>query len=205
MDEPQPAHWDTVYRTKSADSVSWYQPLPDASLAAIARTGVGPSAAIIDIGGGASLLVDRFLGQGFTDVSVLDTAAPALDIVRHRIGAAAATVDFIVADITHWIPRRRYAVWHDRAVFHFLTSEDDRAAYRRALDAGLAPEGFLILATFAADGPEKCSGLPVRRHDPAALATAFGSGFETIDTWREDHQTPGGSIQPFTWGLFRKR
>ena len=168
MDEPQPAHWDTVYRTKSADSVSWYQPSPDASLAAIARTGVGPSTAIIDIGGGASLLVDRLLGQDFTDVSVLDTAAPALDIVRNRIGAAAAKVDFIVADITHWMPMGRYAVWHDRAVFHFLTNDDDRAAYRRALDAGLAPGGFLILATFAADGPEKCSGLPVRRHDPAA-------------------------------------
>jgi SAM-dependent methyltransferase len=205
MDEPQPAHWDTVYRTKSADSVSWYQPSPDASLTAIAHTGVDPSAAIIDIGGGASLLVDRLLGQGFTDVSVLDTAAPALEIVRQRIGAAAANVDFIVADITHWIPQRRYAVWHDRAVFHFLTSDDDRAAYRRALDAGLAPGGFLILATFAADGPEKCSGLPVRRHDPAALAAAVGPGFESIDTWREDHQTPGGSLQPFTWGLFRKR
>lgn len=205
MDNPQPAHWDTVYRTKSADSVSWYQPSPDASLAAIARTGVEPSAAIIDIGGGASLLVDRLLGQSFTDVSVLDTAAPALDIVRHRIGAAAENVDFIVADITHWIPQRRYAVWHDRAVFHFLISDDDRAAYRHALDAGLAPRGFLLLATFAAEGPEKCSGLPVRRHDPAAMATAVGPGFETIDTWREDHQTPGGSIQPFTWGLFRKR
>jgi SAM-dependent methyltransferase len=205
MDELQPAHWDTVYRTKSADSVSWYQPSPDASLAAIARAGVGQSAAIIDIGGGASLLVDRLLGQGFTDISVLDTAAPALDIVRNRIGAAAANVDFIVADITHWIPQRRYAVWHDRAVFHFLTSDDDRVAYRRALDAGLAPGGFLILATFAADGPEKCSGLPVRRHDPAALAAAVGPGFEIIDTWREAHQTPGGSIQPFTWGLFRKR
>lgn len=205
MDEPQPAHWDIVYRTKSADSVSWYQPSPDASLAAMARTGGRPVGRGHHFGGGVSLLADRLLGQGFNDVSVLDTAAPALDIVRHRIGAAAAKVDFIVADITHWMPTRHYAVVHDRAVFHFLTSADDRAAYRRALDAGLAPGGFLILATFAADGPEKCSGLPVRRHDPAALATAVGLGFETIDTWREDHQTPGGSIQPFTWGLFRKR
>lgn len=205
MDEPLPAHWDTVYRTKSADSVSWYQSSPDASLAAIGRTGVGRSAAIIDIGGGASLLADRLLSQGFNDVSVLDTAAPALDIVRHRIGAAAGKVDFIVADVTHWIPQRRYAVWHDRAAFHFLTSDADRAAYRRALDVGLAPGGFLILATFAADGPEKCSGLPVRRHDRAALAMAVGPGFETIDSWREEHLTPGGSIQPFTWGLFRKR
>jgi SAM-dependent methyltransferase len=205
MNEPPPAHWDNVYRTKPTDSVSWYQPSPDGSLSAIARTGVALSAPVIDVGGGASLLVDFLLQQGFTDLTVLDTAGPALDIVRKRIGTAAANVEFIVADIAHWMPQRTYAVWHDRAVFHFLTSDVDRAAYIGALNAGLATGGFLILATFAADGPEKCSGLPVRRHDPVALAAAVGPGFKTIDIWREDHSTPGGSMQPFTWGMFEKQ
>jgi SAM-dependent methyltransferase len=204
MNEPPPAHWDNVYRTKATDSVSWYQPSPDGSLAAIARTGVSLSAPVIDVGGGASLLADRLFERGYTDLTVLDTAGSALDIVRKRIGTSAAKVEFIVADVVHWMPQRTYAVWHDRAVFHFLTSDADRAAYVRALNAGLGAGGFLILATFAADGPEKCSGLPVRRHDPVALAAAVGTGFRTVDIWREDHMTPGGSIQPFTWGLFEK-
>lgn len=205
IQEPDAVHWNTVYRTSAAETVSWYQASPDESLAAIARTGVGADAPIIDIGGGASLLVDRLLEQGFADVSVLDTAAEALGLVRDRIGSAASQVDFIVADITEWMPERHYAIWHDRAVFHFLTSDAERAAYARALDAGLISGGHLILATFAEDGPEKCSGLPVRRHDAAGLADAVGPAFETIDIWRSDHRTPGGSIQPFSWGMFRKR
>lgn len=205
MSELPRAHWDNVYRTKPTDSVSWYQPSPDGSLAAIARTGVSLSAPIIDVGGGASVLVDSLLVQGFTDLTVLDTAGPALDIVRKRIGIAVTNVEFIVADIAHWMPQRRYSVWHDRAVFHFLTSDSDRTAYIGALNAGLANGGFVIIATFAAEGPEKCSGLPVRRHDPVALAAAVGPGFKTIQIWREDHSTPGGSVQPFTWGIFQKQ
>lgn len=205
MSELPRAHWDNVYRTKPTDSVSWYQPSPDGSLAAIARTGVSASAPVIDVGGGASVLVDSLLARGFTDLTVLDTAGPALDIVRKRIEIAATNVEFIVADIAHWMPQRRYSVWLDRAVFHFLTSDSDRTAYIGALNAGLANGGFVIIATFAADGPEKCSGLPVRRHNPVALAAAVGPSFKTIQIWREDHSTPGGSVQPFTWGIFQKQ
>ena len=203
-DEPK-KHWDEVYSGKAADQVSWFQPAPELSLKAIARAGSDHSTAIIDIGGGSSFLADRLLALGHQDITILDTAAPALELVKQRLGADAAAVHWIVADITHWVPDRLYGIWHDRAVFHFLTEEKQRAAYRRALDTGLALEGLLILATFAPDGPERCSGLPVCRYDAAQLSEALGERFLLVESWTENHTTPSGAVQPFTWALFRKR
>lgn len=197
-------HWTRVYETKQADSVSWFQVEPAPSLAALDRLRLDPSSAFIDIGGGASNLVDELLRQGWTDLTVLDIAEPALDVSRGRLGQDAGTVHWEVADITAWRPPRHYDVWHDRAVFHFLTDVGQRQAYRRALEAGLVPGGHLIIATFALDGPERCSGLPVRRYDAPGLAAELGPAFRLIDTWREEHVTPGGASQSFTWCTFER-
>src|SRR5258705_12348249 len=154
------AHWNEVYATKAPNQVSWFQAEPGVSSRLIAASGVSQDAAIIDIGGGTSVLVDRLLEAGFSNVSVLDIAENALERSITRLGQAAAKVKWIVADILSWVPQRGYDVWHDRAVFHFLTEENDRAAYRNVLSRGLKPGGSMIVATFAADGPERCSGFP---------------------------------------------
>lgn len=198
-------HWNTVYETKSSDSVSWYQAEPAPSLCALERFEVQPSAALIDVGGGASNLVDVLLQRGWSDLTVLDIAAPALEVAKARLGADAAKAAWEVADITAWSPRRAYDVWHDRAVFHFLTEPDQRAAYRAALASGLAADGLLIMATFALDGPERCSGLQVQHYDVASLARELGSVVEPVDSWEEQHVTPGGGLQAFNWGVFRRR
>lgn len=198
-------HWTQVYQDKPSTEVSWFQPSPEPSLAALDRLGAGPANSLIDVGGGASNLVDALLERGWRDISVLDIAAPALDVARARIGPNADQVHWLVADITNWRPDRHYDVWHDRAVFHFLTEPAQRQAYRRALAEGLAPGGLAIVATFALDGPEKCSGLPVQRYDPAGLAAELGPGLDLIDAWREEHLTPWGSGQSFNWCAFRSR
>jgi SAM-dependent methyltransferase len=197
-------HWSEVYRTKAPDSVSWYQPSPEPSLRALDRSGVAASASLIDVGGGASGLVDALIERRWSDLTVLDIAAPALDVAKARLGKRAERVQWAVGDITQWQPGRTYDVWHDRAVFHFLTDADRREAYRRALEAGLAPQGLLIMATFAPDGPERCSGLPVQRYDASALSEELGPGFRLLDSWREEHITPGGSSQAFSWCVFRR-
>lgn len=197
-------HWTRAYREKSPSEVSWYQAEPEPSLRALDRCGAGPLSSLIDVGGGESTLVDVLLERGWRDLTVLDIAAPALDLDKKRLGAAAHKVHWVVADITEWRPSRQYDVWHDRAVFHFLTDADDRAAYRRALEAGVAPGGLVIMATFALDGPEKCSGLPVQRYDSTSLATELGALFGLIECWREEHITPWGSSQSFSWCAFRR-
>lgn len=198
-------HWTTVYETKDASSVSWYQQEPSPSLRALDRLGVDRSAALIDVGGGASNLVDALLKQGWSDLTVLDIAESALDVARARLGPEAIRVSWEAADITTWTPPRPYGVWHDRAVFHFLTEPEQRTAYRSALAEGLAPDGVLIIATFALDGPERCSGLMVQRYDAAALALEMGDDFELLDSWPEHHVTPGGTSQSFNWCAFRRR
>ena len=198
------AHWEDVYQTKAADSVSWFQPVPQPSLDAIGRFGGTPAQSLIDIGGGASALVARLAAAGWSNLAVLDISAPALDVARAAMGAGGDAVEWIAADITAWRPARGYDIWHDRAVFHFLTEDPARAGYRAALAQGLKPGGLLLMATFALDGPEKCSGLPVQRYGPAELAAALGDGFVLLDSWREEHHTPGGSTQNFNWCAFRK-
>lgn len=204
MSDAASDHWERVYSAKAADAVSWYQPTPASSLNVLERHGVPASAALIDVGGGASSLVDHLLDRGWTDLAVLDLADSALAVSRDRLGPRAGQVEWLVADITRWRPGRRFDVWHDRAVFHFLTEAADREAYRSALLTGLNPGGWLIMATFAPDGPERCSGLPVRRYDAAGLAAELGPGFDLAETWREVHVTPGGAEQKFNWAVFRK-
>ncbi len=197
-------HWDDVYRTKSADSVSWHQPTPGPSLRVLDQSDVPPTASVIDVGGGASSLVDCLIERGWSDLTVLDIAAPALEVARTRLGPAASRVSWQVADITAWHPDRPYDVWHDRAVLHFLTEENQRAAYRRALEAGTTAGSLVIIATFAPDGPERCSGLPVRRYDAVTLSKELGHQFVLDREWREEHRTPGGSVQAFQWCVFRR-
>lgn len=205
MPDGKREHWDEVYRTKAADSVSWYQPTPEPSLGALEALQLPATASLIDVGGGASSLVDRLIERGWSDLTVLDIAAPALDVVKARLGNDARRVAWVVADVTMWRPGRNYDVWHDRAVFHFLTEPEQRLAYREALEAGTAAGSVAIIATFARDGPERCSGLPVQRYDAAALAVEFSPAFELERNWREEHTTPGGGRQSFQWCVLRRR
>lgn len=202
------SHWEEVYAAKAETAVSWYQRHPVRSLqmivaAAPDRTAPVP-VPVIDIGGGASTLVDHLLAEGFGDVTVLDIAEAALAKSKARLGAAADKVSWIVADIAHWKPPRQYRVWHDRAVFHFLTDAARQDAYIAALEAATEPGATAILATFALDGPEKCSGLPVQRYSPQTLAARVGRSFKLIDEALETHTTPGGSAQHFSYAVLRR-
>nr|WP_296762909.1 class I SAM-dependent methyltransferase [Sediminimonas sp.] len=158
----------------------------------------------MDVGGGASRLVDVLVSRGWDDLTVLDISEPALAHAKARLGNRADRVRWIVADLTEWHPDRAYDVWHDRAVFQFLTEPDQRTAYLGALNQALRPGGLAILATFAPDGPEKCSGLPVRRYDAAGLSAQLGAEFRLLRTFREVHQTPGGVAQPFAWCVLER-
>lgn len=197
-------HWEEVYRRVDPTAVSWYQPLPERSLELVARCTERTDAGIIDVGGGTSFLVDALLSRGHTDVTVLDISAAALDAARSRLGTDAARVAWIQADVADWLPPRTWDVWHDRAVFHFLTDPRDRAAYRRALEAALPEGSWLVLATFGPDGPTRCSGLDVQRYDAETLAEAVGSCFEQVEAFTEDHRTPSGAVQQFLWSRFRR-
>lgn len=197
-------HWTHVYEDKAPAAVSWYQETPEPSLRALRRFGAARVFSLIDVGGGASKLVDALLDQGWQDITVLDLAAPALEAAKARLGILADSVQWEVADITDWQPTRQFDVWHDRAVFHFLTEPQQREAYRRALLTALSPGGLVIMATFAPDGPERCSGLPVHRYDAASLADEMGEALQLIDGWREEHVTPSGAKQSFAWSAFRR-
>ncbi|MBR0776974.1 class I SAM-dependent methyltransferase [Bradyrhizobium diazoefficiens] len=199
------AHWDKVYATKGEAEVSWFQDSPSISLEMIRAAGADHGAAIIDVGGGASRLVDALLRDGYRELTVLDLSTNALDAAKRRLGAAASMVDWIVADATTWRPAKAYDVWHDRAAFHFLTDPRDRAAYVERLRLAVALHGHVIIATFAPDGPEKCSGLPVQRHDSASLAAELGPGFELVETRSETHHTPWNATQAFQFSRFQRR
>jgi len=207
MNQPsRQAHWQQVYTTKGENEVSWFQDNPSPSLDMIARTVAGVDARIIDIGGGAARLVDALLDKGFHNVAVLDLSEAALAAAKARLGERAGAVRWIVADATAWRPEpAAYDVWHDRAAFHFLTEEADRAAYVARLTEGVKPGGFAIIATFALDGPERCSGLPVARYDARNLAAEIGEAFEFVATRSHDHKTPWGAEQRFQFSLFRRR
>ena len=191
-------HWDDAYERRGTTGVSWFQPETTMSIDLINRLGIAHDAAIIDVGGGASLLVDFLIDQGFSDVSVLDVSKTALDTTRERIGAG-APVTFLHEDLLTWRPARRFDVWHDRAVFHFLVEPGDRDVYLHLLRTALPPSGALIMATFAPNGPEFCSGLPVARYSADELISLLGDRFEVVEMRDEHHTTPGGVIQPFTW------
>jgi 2-polyprenyl-3-methyl-5-hydroxy-6-metoxy-1,4-benzoquinol methylase len=192
------AHWQNVYQAKGERAVSWFQERPDISLDLIHATGVDPSASIIDIGGGASRLVDALISEGFKAVAVLDLSEKALATSKARLGAK------IVADVTNWQPSQTYDVWHDRAALHFLTDPKDRSAYVERVAKAVRVGGHVIIGTFALDGPERCSGLPVIRHDAATLGELLGPSFELAENRRHDHQTPSGVIQKFQFSRFRR-
>ena len=203
-DTSRQAHWENVYTTKGENEVSWFQQSPAPSLELIVQAGAVRNSAIIDIGGGASRLVDHLVAQGFEDVTVLDLSDAALTAAKARLGAPADRVHWLVADATIWEPARRYDIWHDRAAFHFLTDANDRAAYIARLTRGLKAGGHAIIATFAPDGPEKCSGLPVARYDSASLGRTLGTTFKLVHTQRHEHATPWGSRQVFQFSVFRR-
>lgn len=198
-------HWDGVYSAKTEAELSWHQDDPSVSFDLMHKAGLSAATSVIDIGGGTSRIVDGLLAAGLRDVSVLDLSENALLAARQRLGPDSDKVTWITADVTRWRAQRTYDLWHDRAVFHFLTGPEDRAAYLRRLEKSLSPAGHAIIATFSLDGPEKCSGLPVVRYSPDTLAATLGAGFERVVHQHHEHRTPWGSPQAFQYSLFRKR
>ena len=199
------AHWQTVYQTKGEHDVSWFEESPAISLELIRATGVTTTAPIIDIGGGASRLVDALLDQGYSAVTVLDLSEKALEISKARLGPqGAAKVKWVAVDVTAWEPSQAYDVWHDRATFHFLTDPSERAAYVERVLRAVRFGGHVIIGTFALDGPERCSGLPVVRYDAAAISKILGPSFDLLQSRIHAHQTPTGVIQRFQFSRFRR-
>lgn len=198
----RPDHWNTIYATKPDEQLSWTQPEPRLSLELVAS--VLPGGRVIDVGGGASPLGASLAERGYV-VTVLDVSAAAIERAKSKLGARAAEIRWVVADITRApADLGEFDMWHDRAAFHFLTDPADRAAYRATLERCLPPGGHAVIATFAEDGPEQCSGLPVRRYDAPSLAAELGERFELLRTDRETHRTPWGREQAFRYGLFRR-
>ncbi len=197
-------HWDNVYKDKSPLEVSWYQKEPELSLALIKNTAVAKDQAVIDVGGGASVLVDRLVEAGFSHLSVLDLSDKALGVVRERLADKADMVEWYATDITEFLPPHPYAVWHDRAVFHFLTDGDGRAKYVAVLKKAMQPGSHVIIAAFAIGGPQKCSGLEIVQYDRAKLEGELGSGFKLVEEQSESHETPSGGLQKFSYFHFTR-
>ena len=198
------AHWENIYATKRESEVSWFEETPAQSLELLELVGAQPASTIIDIGGDASRLVDNLLAKGFQNVTVLDLSSAALDAARARLGGKADAVKWIVADATAWRPTETYDIWHDRAAFHFLTSTKEQRAYVQRLKQALKPGGHLIIGTFALDGPERCSGLPVARHSAESLSALLGADFALVDSRRHQHETPWHAVQKFQFSAFRR-
>lgn len=195
-------HWEEAYSTKQAVETSWYQAVPATSLAMIRATGADPGQGLIDVGGGASLLVDHLLNDGWRDLTVLDLSKSALEQAQRRLGPEARPVEWVVADITEYVPARTFTVWHDRAAFHFLTEPADQQRYVKVLQAALEPGGQAIVGAFAPDGPERCSGLDIVRYDADQLGAVLGQEFRLLEERRESHRTPQGREQRFGFWRF---
>lgn len=198
-------HWESVYRDRGEERVSWFQENPEPSLSFIKKYPDAASRGIIDIGAGASRLADALAGAGYTDITLLDISSRALEKTAKRIGGKAGGIDFIASDITAWHPKRKWGIWHDRAVFHFLTSGDDQRAYVKALREGTAPGSVIVMGTFSLEGPERCSGLPVQRYSAESLNARLGSEFELVESLPHCHVTPGGAEQNFMFAVFQRR
>ena len=203
-DQNRKAHWQNVYTSKGENEVSWFQDSPTPSLELIDLAGVSDKTAIIDIGGGASRLVDALVDRGFGAITVLDLSAAALDAAKARLSGRSNQVRWIADDATLWQPDRIYDLWHDRASFHFLTDPANIAAYIARMKAATAPGSKVIIGTFALDGPEKCSGLIVSRYNPESLTATLGKSFELIDSRHHEHVTPWGATQRFQFSTFRR-
>jgi SAM-dependent methyltransferase len=198
-------HWNAIYADRTPDGVSWYRPHLDRSVAYVESSGLSHEAAVIDIGGGASTFVDDLVDRGYSDVTVLDLSESALAVAQARLEGRASRVDWVCADVTDAdLPRNAYDFWHDRAVFHFLCSRDDRLRYVEAVRGSLRPGGHVVIATFGPNGPEECSGLEVLHFTAESLDAELGDGFETIDTALEIHNTPWGAEQEFVYVHWRR-
>ena len=195
-------HWDRVYETRAPDEVSWHQATPTVSLRLLSR--VEPKGAVIDLGAGTSTLADELLRRGWSKVTLLDVSPEALRTARAGLAAYGDRVEFVVADVLSWTPTGAVDAWHDRAVFHFLTDPDDQGRYVATAARAVRPGGQLVMGTFAADGPTRCSGLPTARHDADSLRLLFSDAFELEHSEREEHVTPSGTVQPFTWVVLRR-
>ena len=191
------AHWENIYSTKQLNEVSWYQPVPESSLEFIRVANVPKNASIIDIGGGDSLLIDHLLEEGYSQLSVLDISAKALERAKKRLGDKANSVTWIETDITAFQPGEKYDLWHDRAVFHFLTTPDDIKTYISLLESTILPRGTLILGTFSIDGPTKCSGIPIKQYNETSMRSLLDHAFENFHFELIDHPTPFDTIQQF--------
>jgi len=198
------AHWDRVWAERSETETSWFQDHPAISLALIERAGVRAGDPVIDVGGGASRLVDHLLERGFTDLTVLDISAAGLAQAQRRLGARASRVRWIEADVTAFAPARRYRLWHDRAVFHFLLERDERARYAATLDRALAADGRAVIATFGPGGPLRCSGLEIVRYAADGLAAELGAAWKLVGEQAELHRTPAGREQQFGYYCFER-
>ena len=198
-------HWNQVYQTKAPDDVSWFQTRPTISLKLIAATGIGKTQGVIDVGGGASVLVNFLLDEGFTRPTVLDISAAALALARQRLDGRAGDVEWFEADVTEFNPPRQFNLWHDRAVFHFLTDKTHRQKYVQTLKRTLASDGHVIIATFAIDGPLKCSGLAVARYDAPTISAELGVEFQLLEQVGETHVTPWNTEQKFSYFRFARK
>jgi ubiquinone/menaquinone biosynthesis C-methylase UbiE len=197
-------HWQKIYQTKPPEEVSWFAPHLSLSMALIRKSGIQKTGAIMDAGGGASTLAEDLLAEGFLNISVLDISAEALEEARKRLGLNASKIRWIVSDVTQAeLPQKHYELWHDRAVFHFLTQAEDRRRYQRVLKNSLKPGGYVVMAVFSPAGPEKCSGLEVVRYSAEDLVKEFGADFKLIESAEETHKTPFGTLQGFTFCLFQ--
>ena len=197
-------HWENIYSNKKMNEVSWFQQEPTTSLTLIQKNTQSKDDAIIDIGGGDGFLVDNLLEMGYTNITVLDISANAINKAKERLGINADKVKWIVSDITEFIPAEQYDIWHDRAVFHFLTQEKDIEYYKILVNENISDNRCLILATFAEDGPEKCSGLKVCKYSEKDMESSFSAAFKVIESFKYKHLTPFGTIQNFTFSVFRK-
>ncbi len=197
-------HWSQVYQTKAPDDVSWYQTRPTTSLKLIEASSVAKDQGVIDVGAGASALVDFLLEAGFKRLGVLDISAAALQHARQRLGVRATSVEWFEADVTEFRPPHRFGLWHDRAVFHFLTDPVDRRKYVETVSRTLTPDGHVVIATFTIEGPVKCSGLDVARYDAASLAAELGAGFQLREQVDEIHVTPWSTEQKFSFFRFTR-
>ncbi|MBO9673097.1 MAG: class I SAM-dependent methyltransferase [Sphingobacteriaceae bacterium] len=199
----QKDHWENIYQTKQPQDVSWTQDIPAISLFLMKDLKLSKDAPIIDIGGGDSLLVDFLLKEGFTDISVLDISSGAIQRTKQRLGKKADEVKWIVSDINDFVPDRQFKLWHDRATFHFLTKEEQQTRYVQV--AQNAVVGNLIIGTFSKSGPTKCSNLPIQQYDESDMVSKFGEYFSKVECISEDHMTPSGKLQNFTFCNFSKK
>ncbi|PXV58301.1 Methyltransferase domain-containing protein [Dyella jiangningensis] len=206
MSAVRSSHWDAVYSGKDEAKTSWFRPHLDESLRLIDALDLPRQAPVLDVGGGRSTLAEDLLARGFSDIGVMDLSAVALDETKQRLGEHAGRVHWMTGDVTEVaLPAAHYALWHDRAVFHFLVDAEDRARYAAAMAHAVRPGGHAVIGTFAADGPKRCSGLPVARYDASSLAAMFASEFEPVAHSRDVHRTPSGNEQAFTYVVLRRR